>query len=118
MDDEAEVREVVGEMVRRCGYTPVLVDNGDDAVSQVRAAAAGTPFTLVLLDLTIPGEVGGREVVQTLLAIDPTLKAVAVSGYADDPILANHRRYGFVGSVKKPFELSELSAALQAAVKP
>ena len=118
MDDDDDVRQVLGDMVRRCGYACEMVENGREAVrSYQEAQDRDQPFVLVLLDLTIPGEAGGREVVKELLWLNPEVKAMAVSGYSEDPILANFKDYGFVGSVKKPFEVSEMSAAIESVLR-
>ncbi|PYQ81267.1 MAG: hypothetical protein DMG03_20430 [Acidobacteria bacterium] len=77
-----------------------------------RAREERRPFDVVLLDLTLPGEAGGREVLRQLRTIDPAVKAIVVSGYASDPVLANYRDYGFNAMVAKPFTLRELTAAL------
>ena len=73
---------------------------------------AGTPFDLVIMDLTIPGGIGGKEAIKSLMAIDPQVKSIVSSGYADDPVMANHAEYGFKGIVAKPYTKSELLEAI------
>lgn len=73
---------------------------------------AGKPFEAVLMDLTIRGGMGGKETIERLIAIDPTVKAVVSSGYANDPIMADFRKYGFCAVAPKPYNLKELRAAL------
>jgi CheY-like chemotaxis protein len=95
------------------GHEAEAVSSGSAAIERyARARDEGRPFDLVMLDLTIPGDVGGREVLQALMNIDPTVKAIVVSGYASDAVLANYREYGFRARVTKPFTVDELSAAL------
>ena len=62
----------------------------------------------MILDLTIPGGKGGREVVHELLQINPEAKVIVASGYSNDPVMANYAKYGFAASLAKPFELKVL----------
>jgi CheY-like chemotaxis protein len=115
MDDEAMVRDVASAMLRHLGYQPVTVPDGAAAVDAYRRAAeAGEPFDVVLMDLTIPGGMGGQETVQWLLSMDPKARCVVSSGYSDDPVMADHRAWGFRGVVPKPYRVDELACALQA----
>ncbi len=66
------------------------------------------------MDLTIPGGIGGQEAVQWLLSIDPDLRCIVSSGYSDDPIMADFRRWGFRGVMRKPYRMEELARALEA----
>jgi len=75
---------------------------------------AGKPFDVVIIDLTIPGGIGGQETLQHLLAMDPQVKAIVSSGYADDPVLANYADYGFKGMVVKPYTRDKLQEVLGA----
>ena len=73
----------------------------------------GIPFLAVIMDLTIPGEIGGKDAVTAILQFDPDVKAVVSSGYSTDPVMANYREYGFSAVLKKPFRLKELSETFQ-----
>ena len=114
MDDEADIREITQAMLEEFGYTPESVENGTEAVELYRKRKEeGTPFSAVILDLTIPGGVGGKETIGKLLKIDPDIKAIVASGYSTDPILANYRDYGFSAVLVKPYRPQELSKILQ-----
>ncbi|MBU4010058.1 MAG: response regulator, partial [Proteobacteria bacterium] len=82
-----------------------------------KALESGKPYDAVMLDLTIPGGMGGKEAVKILLETDPNLKAIVFSGYSDDPVMSNHRKYGFKGMLSKPFNLESLGKALHDVLK-
>ena len=114
MDDEEAVRFLAGRTLRRMGFEVEFAKDGVQAISLYSAAqAAGAPFCAVVMDLTIPGGMGGREAVQRLRELDPDLKAFVSSGYSDDPVMANPMSYGFCGVIPKPFLYEEMVAALQ-----
>jgi DNA-binding NarL/FixJ family response regulator len=73
---------------------------------------SGNPFDVVILDLTVPGGMGGRETIQRLIEIDPGVKAIVSSGYANDPIMADYLSYGFSGVASKPYTIKEISEIL------
>ncbi|MFZ0051609.1 MAG: response regulator, partial [Desulfobaccales bacterium] len=87
---------------------------GSQAIEKfVRARANGRPFAAVILDLTIPGGMGGKETIEKLLMIDPQIKAIVSSGYSDDQVMADFQEYGFSEVIAKPYRLGELSKILQ-----
>ncbi|MGH9749464.1 MAG: response regulator, partial [Candidatus Polarisedimenticolia bacterium] len=113
MDDEAPVRQMIGDLLRHFGCDPALAGDGAQAVEMYAAARqAGRPFDAVILDLTVPGGLGGREAMRRLLEIDPGARGIIASGYSNDPVMAEHRRHGFLGVVRKPFRMEELRAVL------
>ena len=113
MDDDRNVREVAGEVLRFLGYEVGFAEHGSEAIARYREAKeAGRPFDLVIMDLTIPGKIGGKEAIQQLLEIDPRVKAIVSSGYSNDPIMATYGRYGFKGVIGKPYKMEELSKTL------
>ena len=115
MDDESVLQELVAAMLGFLGYEVVCVANGDEAIERFeRARAENRPFAVVMVDLTIPGGMGGFETVQKLRAIDPQVKAVVSSGYSNDPVLANYRQHGFSGVIAKPYQMAELDRILRA----
>ena len=114
MDDEAFVSEAVQEMLEALGYMVECVANGKAAIDLYRhRKEEGTPFNAVIMDLTIPGGMGGREAMVSLLKLDPDVKAVVSSGYSTDPVIANYRKYGFSAVLSKPYNLQEMSTILQ-----
>ena len=72
----------------------------------------GLPFDFVILDLTIPGGMGGKEAIKKILQIDPKAKVIVSSGYSNDPVMANYKEYGFSGVIAKPFQLKNLQKAI------
>jgi PAS domain S-box-containing protein len=113
MDDDPMVRSVGSEMLRMLGYSVVAVSDGRQALRAFREALAqGRSFEAIILDLTVPGGMGGREAAAALREIDPKAKLIASSGYSTDPIMADHKRYGFDGVVAKPYVPEDLESAL------
>jgi CheY-like chemotaxis protein len=114
MDDEEMVREVLGGMLSQLGYEVDFASDGSQAIEKfVRAREDGRPFAAVILDLTIPGGMGGKETIEKLLMIDPQIKAIVSSGYSDDQVMADFQEYGFSEVIAKPYRLGELSKILQ-----
>ena len=113
MDDEEMVRGVLGRMLDHLGYEADFAGDGSQALEKfAEAKEAGRPFAAVILDLTIPGGMGGKEALEKLLKIDPHVKAIASSGYSDAPIMAGFKKYGFSEVIGKPYRVSELSKIL------
>jgi CheY-like chemotaxis protein len=109
MDDEQIVRQVVSDMLGQNGYTLDAAPDGAAAVELYRQAQqAGRPYDVVIMDLTVPGGMGGLEAVKRLREIDPGVRAIVSSGYSTDPVMANYREYGFTGVVTKPFSMSDV----------
>jgi len=110
MDDEAPVRAVGSGLLGHLGYDVSTASDGDEALARYRQAQAeGAPFDLVILDLTVPGAMGGRECLDRLRELDPQVKAIVSSGYSTDPVMANHAAHGFRGVISKPYEVADLS---------
>jgi len=114
MEDEALVAKTLKRMLARLGYRPESVENGQDALDAYRQAQeAGQPYAAVIMDLTIPGGMGGEEAMGKLLALDPKAKAIVSSGYSNDPIMAEYAAHGFSGVLGKPYRIEDVSAALR-----
>ncbi len=113
MDDDDMIRESMGEILEDIGYTVTLVRDGREALEALhRAREDNQAFDVAIIDLTIPGGMGGVEAVGRLKAVDPLLKAVVSSGYSTAPAMAHYREYGFDAVVAKPYTVSELRSVL------
>ncbi len=118
MDDEESVRKVVGALLKWAGYEVELVEDGQRTVEVYGSAKSqGRPFDAALLDLTVRGGMGGLEALQALFKIDPDVKAVVMSGYADNPAVLEPERHGFKGVLAKPFDIADLQKALAQAME-
>jgi PAS domain S-box-containing protein len=113
MDDEAIVREVLGKMLLALGYEVKFAEDGAGAIEFFsQSEESGDPFAAVILDLTVPGGMGGKEAMARLRKIDPQVKAIVSSGYSDDPIMADCQKYGFAAVIAKPYRISGLGKVL------
>ncbi len=114
MDDDDMLRQLVSTMVRQLGYEVESAKDGFEALTLYQTARAlGRPFAAVILDLTVPGSMGGKETIAALLKLDPQVNAIVSSGYSNDPIMANYAQHGFKDVVAKPYTMAELSSALE-----
>lgn len=114
MDDNDLMLKVIGAMLKDMGYDETLTTDGRDALAAYQEAAGKKkPFDLVILDLTVPGGMGGAETMTELLKINPEVKAVVASGYSNDPIMANYAEHGFSGVMAKPFNMDELAKTIK-----
>jgi CheY-like chemotaxis protein len=117
VDDEAMIREVATKILASQGYEVESAPDGQMAlVRYAKAKKQGSPFDVVILDLTIPGGLGGKETIKKLLEIDPQARAIVSSGYSNDPIMARFTEYGFKGVAAKPYNIKTLSQAVQDAM--
>jgi len=113
MDDEEMVCAMVSQLLKRCGFSVETAPGGLEAIEMYKKAMeAGKPFDVVIMDLNIPGGVGGQRAITDLLAIDPKATVIVSSGYSDDPVLANYANYGFKGIAAKPYTKKELLEVL------
>lgn len=117
MDDDELVLDICARMLEKMGYSAVRVRDGDEAVRAYKEAMeSGRPFDCVIMDLTIPGGPGGREVIRTLMEIDPHVRAIVSSGYSNDPVMSQYREYGFAGVSVKPYAYEDLRATVSAVI--
>ena len=112
MDDEALLLDVAVEMLEVLGYEVTTALDGKMALEEYKATMTNKPYDFVVLDLTVPGGMGGEETVNKLLELNPKVKALVSSGYANDPIMAEYSRFGFCGVIPKPYTIENLSKAL------
>ena len=118
MDDEQVVRYISGEFLKHLGYEVELAEDGAEAVARYKKAQESQqPFDIVILDLIVPGGMGGKEVLEKLLEISPDVQAIVSSGYSNDPIFSDFKRYGFKGVIAKPFDLEGLSESVSKVIK-
>ncbi len=118
VDDQADIREVMGKMLSNLGYEAHFAKDGAEAIEMYRDAKnQQRPFDLLVMDLTIPGGMGGKETIDRLRKEDNTVKAVVSSGYSEEPVMANYEEYGFNGVIKKPYTINEVSRAIHKAMK-
>lgn len=116
MDDEEMLLEMTKSQIDSLGqgYLVVTVGHGEEAIAAFSAAVAeGSPFDLLILDLTIKGGVGGKDTLAKIQETFPQVKAIACSGYSEDPVIANCEKYGFVGAMAKPFSRTALASLIE-----
>jgi len=114
MDDEEIVRNVTEKVIGQLHYEAAFAEDGVEAVELYKKAKSSEhPFDAVILDLTVPGGMGGVETLQKLLEIDPQVKSIVSSGYSNDPVMSNFEQYGFNAILAKPYTIQELAKVLQ-----
>jgi len=114
MDDEEIILKVLKRMLEKNSYSVDTAKDGRKAIELYRLALeTGQPYKTVIMDLTIPGGMGGKEALKELLALDPKVKAIVASGYSNDPVMAQFQEYGFRAALTKPFKASELYQKLE-----
>jgi CheY-like chemotaxis protein len=118
MDDEPIIQRMLKQMLTLLGYEVVITADGTAAIDQyVKAFDQGNAFDIVIMDLTIPGGMGGKEAVKKLLEKDPAARVIVSSGYATDPIMSEFKKYGFSAVVAKPYTVNQLQDTLSSLVK-
>ncbi|MFP4056064.1 MAG: PAS domain S-box protein [Candidatus Brocadiia bacterium] len=118
MDDDSVIRRGARYLLQDHGYEVACAADGAEAIELYqRAAQEGKAFDAVVLDLVVAQGMGGLECIEKLARLDPIVRAVACSGYSDDPVMAEFRKHGFCAAVRKPYTDEELCAALEAAMR-
>jgi len=114
LDDEEFMLDLLSVWLNELGYDDIVTaKGGDEALALVKEAIrAGRPFILAILDLTIPGGRGGKDVVGEMTDLDPSLQVVASSGYSEDPVMSHPAAYGFTGRLIKPYRKEDLTRLL------
>jgi PAS domain S-box-containing protein len=119
MDDQKPVRDVAAAMLTSLGYAAATAEDGAEALKLYdEARKAREPFDAVIMDLTIPGGMGGMETIRKLLELDGEAKAIASSGYSSDGVMADHKTYGFKGVVPKPYNIRQLGEVVAGVLSP
>ncbi len=112
MDDEEAILEIVGDILAYHGFTVDFARDGEEALCLYQERR----YDAVILDLTVPGGMGGREAMKELLRIDPAVRAIVSSGYSNDPIMSDYTQYGFKNVIAKPYDLEELGEVLRSVI--
>ncbi|MEM7385544.1 MAG: ATP-binding protein, partial [Verrucomicrobiota bacterium] len=111
LEDDALVRQLVVATLRKEGYRIDETEEGSATVERYKEACEkGEVYDLVIMDLCIPNGMGGADAMEQILLFDPNVTAIVSSGYSDDPVMANHKQYGFTAVLPKPYEPRELAA--------
>jgi len=117
MDDEEIIRDTMGQMLALEGYDVEMACDGAEVIRKYQEARkVGEPFDVVIMDLTVPGGMGGKEAIKKLLEIDPQVKALITSGYSNDAVISQYKQYGFCDVVTKPYNKQKLNQALSKAI--
>jgi PAS domain S-box-containing protein len=114
LDDERSIARVLSNMLGKLGYRTEWVDDGRKVLEEYRRARdCGEPYDLLIMDMTIPGGMGGKEAMEKLREIDPAIRAVMSTGYSN---LTDYGSHGFCGILAKPYTLAELSSVMENAM--
>jgi PAS domain S-box-containing protein len=118
MDDDEVIRKMLKQLLNMAGYKAELTVDGAEALKMyAQGREAGKPFNAVIMDLTIPGGMGGKEAIKKLLEIDPEARVIVSSGYATDPIMSEYKKYGFSAVITKPYSVKQLEETLREILK-
>jgi CheY-like chemotaxis protein len=118
MDDEEQILFIGKEMIEYLDHQADIAHNGEEALEMLnKAQANGVQFDLVIMDLTIPGFMGGKELISIIRENKMPVRAIVTSGYSNDPVMSDYKKYGFNSFLIKPFNLESLENAINNAVK-
>jgi CheY-like chemotaxis protein len=116
MDDDEIILSTIMEIFDYLGYEGETARDGKEAIEKYKKRLQEKkPYDVVIMDLTIPGGMGGREAIKLLRAIDPRVRALVSSGYSNDPVMAEYEHYGFNGLIAKPYKIEDLADAIDKA---
>ena len=114
MDDEPAICEITGILLKKLGYDPTIAVTGEEALAEYKKSREnGNPYDVIILDLTIPGGMGGREVISIIRESDPDVKVLVSSGDLSDPAIISYADYGFSGVLAKPYNKVGLDQAIK-----
>jgi PAS domain S-box-containing protein len=115
MDDEVLILDLTTQVLKHLGYHVTTCTNGEEAVVLYhRAQQGGTPYLAAIMDLTIPGAMGGKEAARRILGIDPGARLIVSSGYCNDPVMAEYQKHGFCAALAKPYKGRDIARVLAA----
>jgi CheY-like chemotaxis protein len=118
MDDEQIILDVTHEVLKFLNYDVMSAKDGLKAIDLYKKEkAAGAPFDIVILDLSVPNGLGGKETIELLRNVDPAVKAVVSSGYTNDPVVQDFSHYGFSERLTKPYTINEMKNLLEKVIK-
>jgi PAS domain S-box-containing protein len=118
MDDEQLILDLAKQMLSYFGHKVLAAKDGEEAIAIFKEHHhSDNPVDVIIMDLTIPGGIGGKEVIQEILKIDPAAKAIVSSGYSNDPIMANYHQYGFKAAIGKPFQMAQLRKTINSVLE-
>jgi CheY-like chemotaxis protein len=118
MDDEEPIRDMANALLKRLGFDVLTVVDGHEVLrAYAEAMTAGQRFDLVIMDLTVPGGMGGKEAMTELHKLDPLVRGIVSSGYSSDPVMANYKAHGFNGMVAKPYRLTDLAKTIRSVLE-
>jgi CheY-like chemotaxis protein len=113
MDDDPIVRSTLSKMLKQMNFTAETTTDGNEALLRYREKLQnGTPFSFTIMDLTIPGGFGSKELVNNFLELDAGAKIIVSSGYSNDPVLSKYKKFGFRGALLKPYTFEELKKVI------
>jgi signal transduction histidine kinase/ActR/RegA family two-component response regulator len=119
MDDEKAIRVAASKILERFGLDPDTANDGVEAIEKFRSAhETKTPYSLVVMDLTVPGGMGGAEALVEMRKIDPDVKAIVSSGYSSNPVMGNYEKFGFRGVLAKPYGYDDFGRVLGEVMAP
>jgi len=114
MDDEQIILDVMKEVLKFLKFDVVFARDGQAAIDLYKKEkTTGAPFDIVILDLSVPSGMGGKETIEQLIKFDPAVKAIVCSGYTNDPVVENFSQYGFSGRLTKPYKIKDLKNILE-----
>lgn len=117
MDDEAIILKVTSKLLKYLGYSVITTRSGEEVLEAYsKSLSIGNPIDCVILDLTIPAGMGGKETMAELLKIDPDVKVIVSSGYSNDPIMARYKAFGFSSVISKPYDIHDLNSVIQSVI--
>jgi CheY-like chemotaxis protein len=117
MDDQEIVRETVSSLLEQLGHEIVMAADGVEAIDMYRKSfRSENHIDLLIMDLTVPGGMGGEKAVKEILKINPEARVLVTNGYSNNPVMANYSEYGFCAAVIKPFKLDEAKRAISKAL--